>query len=268
MIAAAVSVAAEATKLMLQGYCADNPLPLLGGAVAERLRGYRSTSEDRATLPPLPSASPPKRGRGFTRYALPHACVPVSRGGPLRAAWRRWPRCAASTTPTARWITTPSPSTARAWQWGELGAAISAAPFLGGVRWVRVDGLCARFGGPRRGGAQLGEWDGLGQLLAQAPDTTVLGLRRGRRPPDQSDPAADRASGGGARVQALLVGRGARVAARRGAPARLASDPQRGAHAGRPLGRRPRRSLAGSRQALALRRRRQRRRVHRRTAGA
>ena len=57
---------------------------------------------------------------------------------------------------------------------GEFGAAISAAPFLGGVRWVRVDGLCARFGGPRRGGAQLGEWDGLGQLLMQAPDTTVL----------------------------------------------------------------------------------------------
>ena len=29
---------------------------------------------------------------------------------------------------------------------GELGAAVSAAPFLGEVRWVRVDGLCGRFG--------------------------------------------------------------------------------------------------------------------------
>lgn len=57
---------------------------------------------------------------------------------------------------------------------GELGAAISASPFLGGVRWVRVDGLCGRFAAPRRGGARLGEWDGLGQLLTQAPDTTVL----------------------------------------------------------------------------------------------
>lgn len=66
----------------------------------------------------------------------------------------------------------------------ELGAAISAAPFLGGVRWVRVDGLCERFGAPRRGGRQLGEWDGLPDLLQQVPPTTVLvfvedELRRG-----------------------------------------------------------------------------------------
>ena len=57
---------------------------------------------------------------------------------------------------------------------GELGAAASAAPFLGGVRWVRVDGLCARFGVPRRGARQLGEWDGLPDLLPQIPPTTVL----------------------------------------------------------------------------------------------
>ena len=67
---------------------------------------------------------------------------------------------------------------------GELGAALSAAPFLGGVRWVRVDGLCARFGAPRRGGRRLGEWDGLPDLLQQIPPTTVLvfvedELRRG-----------------------------------------------------------------------------------------
>jgi DNA polymerase-3 subunit delta len=57
---------------------------------------------------------------------------------------------------------------------GELGAAVSAAPFLGGVRWVRVDGLCGRFGVPRRGGRRLGEWDGLPAVLEQAPPTTVL----------------------------------------------------------------------------------------------
>ena len=67
---------------------------------------------------------------------------------------------------------------------GELGAAVSAAPFLGGVRWVRVDGLCARFGTPRRGRRQLGEWDGLTEVLEQVPSTTVLvfvedELRRG-----------------------------------------------------------------------------------------
>ncbi len=58
---------------------------------------------------------------------------------------------------------------------GELGAAVSAAPFLGGVRWVRVDGLCGRFGvGAGRRGRQLGEWDGLADLLEQVPATTVL----------------------------------------------------------------------------------------------
>ncbi|MDE2893546.1 MAG: DNA polymerase III subunit delta [Chloroflexota bacterium] len=59
---------------------------------------------------------------------------------------------------------------------GELGAAVSAAPFLGAVRWVRVDGLCARFGfqpGARRG-RQIGDWDGLTDILEQIPPTTVL----------------------------------------------------------------------------------------------
>jgi len=42
----------------------------------------------------------------------------------------------------------------------ELGAAVAAAPFLGGVRWVRVDGICARLGVPSRGGRQLGDWVG------------------------------------------------------------------------------------------------------------
>lgn len=57
---------------------------------------------------------------------------------------------------------------------GELGAAAAAAPFLGGTRWVRVDGLCGRFGGVGRRGRQLGEWDGLPDLLQQIPATTVL----------------------------------------------------------------------------------------------
>ena len=69
---------------------------------------------------------------------------------------------------------------------GELGAAVSAAPFLGEVRWVRVDGLCGRFGfqpGGRRA-RQLGDWDGLAELMQQLPPTTVLvfveeELRRG-----------------------------------------------------------------------------------------
>lgn len=54
----------------------------------------------------------------------------------------------------------------------ELGAAASAAPFLGDTRWVRVDGLLARFDqGGRRG---LGEWTALDDLLQQIPPTTVL----------------------------------------------------------------------------------------------
>ena len=69
---------------------------------------------------------------------------------------------------------------------GELGAAVSAAPFLGEVRWVRVDGLCGRFGfqpGGRRA-RKLGDWDGLTDLMQQLPPTTVLvfveeELRRG-----------------------------------------------------------------------------------------
>lgn len=72
---------------------------------------------------------------------------------------------------------------------GELGAAVSAAPFLGGVRWVRVDGLCARFGfqaggGRSRRGRQLGDWAGLTDVLEAIPPTSVLvfvedELRRG-----------------------------------------------------------------------------------------
>ena len=78
----------------------------------------------------------------------------------------------------------------------ELGAAVAAAPFLGGVRWVRVDGLCARFGVPRRGGRQLGEWDGLPELLQQLPATTVLvfvedELRRGNPMLQLIEPLAD-----------------------------------------------------------------------------
>ncbi|MCY3559322.1 MAG: DNA polymerase III subunit delta [Chloroflexi bacterium] len=58
---------------------------------------------------------------------------------------------------------------------GELGAAASAAPFLGGVRWVRVDGLCARFEGNQTGRRrQFGEWDGLPELLQLIPAPTVL----------------------------------------------------------------------------------------------
>lgn len=58
---------------------------------------------------------------------------------------------------------------------GELGAAASAAPFLGDWRFVRVDGLCGRFefgSGRRQRG--LGEWEGLADLLAALPPTTQL----------------------------------------------------------------------------------------------
>lgn len=78
----------------------------------------------------------------------------------------------------------------------ELGAAVVAAPFLGGVRWVRVDGICARFGVPRRGGRQLGEWDGLPEVLEQIPATTILvfvedELRRGNPMLQLIEPLAD-----------------------------------------------------------------------------
>ncbi|MYD54046.1 MAG: DNA polymerase III subunit delta [Chloroflexi bacterium] len=78
----------------------------------------------------------------------------------------------------------------------ELGAAAAAAPFLGGVRWVRVDGICARFGVPRRGGRQLGEWDGLPEVLQQIPATTILvfvedELRRGNPMLQLIEPLAD-----------------------------------------------------------------------------
>ncbi len=81
---------------------------------------------------------------------------------------------------------------------GELAAAVSAAPFLGGVRWVRVDGLCGRFGfqpGGRRG-RQLGDWDGLADVLQQLPPTTVLvfvedELRRGNPMLQIIQPLAD-----------------------------------------------------------------------------
>jgi len=78
----------------------------------------------------------------------------------------------------------------------ELGAAVAAAPFLGGVRWVRVDGLCARFGVLRRGGRQLGEWDGLPEVLQQIPATTILvfvedELRRGNPMLQLIEPLAD-----------------------------------------------------------------------------
>ncbi len=81
---------------------------------------------------------------------------------------------------------------------GELGAAVAAAPFLGGVRWVRVDGLCARFGfqpGARRG-RQLGEWGGMTEMLEQIPPTTVLvfvedELRRGNPMLQLIEPLAD-----------------------------------------------------------------------------
>ncbi|MCY3571674.1 MAG: DNA polymerase III subunit delta [Chloroflexi bacterium] len=78
----------------------------------------------------------------------------------------------------------------------ELGAAVAAAPFLGGVRWVRVDGLCARFGVLRRGGRQLGEWDGLPEVLEQIPATTILvfvedEVRRGNPMLQLIEPLAD-----------------------------------------------------------------------------
>ncbi len=54
----------------------------------------------------------------------------------------------------------------------ELRRAVGAAPFLGAWRLVRVDGLCGRF---QRGGRRgLGEWEGLAEVLAEAPATTLL----------------------------------------------------------------------------------------------
>ncbi len=55
---------------------------------------------------------------------------------------------------------------------GELAGAASAAPFLGDIRWVRVDGLLGRFEqGGRRG---IGEWAQLDDLLQGIPASTVL----------------------------------------------------------------------------------------------
>ena len=63
----------------------------------------------------------------------------------------------------------------------DLEAAVSAAPFLGDMRFVRVDGLCGRFqprgrgrGGGRGGGRGLGDWDGLEEMLSRVPATTLL----------------------------------------------------------------------------------------------
>ena len=56
----------------------------------------------------------------------------------------------------------------------ELSAAAAAKPFLGDVRWVRVDGLCGRFDSFRRNSRQLGGWDNLPELLANIPESTVL----------------------------------------------------------------------------------------------
>lgn len=54
----------------------------------------------------------------------------------------------------------------------DLRRAAGAAPFLGEWRLVRVDGLCARF---QRGGRRgLGEWEGLAELLAEVPPSTLL----------------------------------------------------------------------------------------------
>lgn len=58
---------------------------------------------------------------------------------------------------------------------GELRAAALTVPFLAEYRLVRVDGLGARLQSGGRGRARaLGEWDGLPDLLAQAPPTTLL----------------------------------------------------------------------------------------------
>lgn len=69
----------------------------------------------------------------------------------------------------------------------DLDAAVSASPFLGGVRMVRVDGLCTRFDGRAGAGARrLGEWDQLDDLLRRVPPTTTLVLvddEVGRRNP-------------------------------------------------------------------------------------
>ncbi len=56
----------------------------------------------------------------------------------------------------------------------ELRVAALALPFLADHRLVRVDGLCGRFapaGGRRR---NLGEWDGLEDMLRELPPTTLL----------------------------------------------------------------------------------------------
>ena len=57
-----------------------------------------------------------------------------------------------------------------------LRAAVLTVPFLADHRLVRVEGLAGRFNyGQRRGQRRgVGEWDGLDEILAEVPPTTIL----------------------------------------------------------------------------------------------
>ena len=59
---------------------------------------------------------------------------------------------------------------------GELRAAATTVPFLADYRLVVVEGLGARFGarGAGRRTRDLGEWEGLTDVLVTIPDTTLL----------------------------------------------------------------------------------------------
>lgn len=78
----------------------------------------------------------------------------------------------------------------------ELSVAASAVPFLGATRWVRVNGLCARFSGGGRGARSLGDWSDLDELLPNLPPSTALvfvedDLRRGNPMQRLIEPHAD-----------------------------------------------------------------------------
>lgn len=75
----------------------------------------------------------------------------------------------------------------------ELEAAVMTVPFLADYRLVRVDGLCARLGGrgASRGASRAGKrgpagWDGLPDVLAAVPDTTLLVFIEGELPASNS----------------------------------------------------------------------------------
>ena len=56
----------------------------------------------------------------------------------------------------------------------ELQAAVSAAPFMGDWRLVRVEGLCTRYEASRGNTGRAGAWEDLGGIVEAVPATTQL----------------------------------------------------------------------------------------------